>query len=119
MDKFVQKLYYARCPLLGYIFWNIFFALFFELFFTKFCTTFKNLILDFSGPCFWTFLGFFNKSKYTLKRFWNNVQRWVAAAECAATACCTMLALPPESQSSDYVVVPEKEKSKASKMVSW
>ena len=45
-----------------------------------------------------------------LIRFWNNVQRWVAAAECAATACCTMLALPPESQSSDYVVVPEKEK---------
>ena len=49
------------------------------------------------------------------------MQRWVAAAECAATAtaCCTMLALPPESQSSDYVVVPEKEKNKAFKMVSW
>ena len=37
----------------------------------------------------------------------------------AATACCTMLALPPESQSSDYVVVPEKEKNKAFKIVSW
>ncbi len=49
------------------------------------------------------------------------MQRWVAAAECAATATayCTMLVLPPESQSSDYVVVPEKEKSKVFKIFPW